>query len=108
MFPIMSSRVVAALLWCAVAFGQPVPPPSEVAEKESEDNVLRRMEYFYGPRRYPEDRFAPSGRLNAFREFKLREEALRSGKVGSRGAGLQDPWKLIGPRPINFSNGFIT
>src|SRR5258708_39332694 len=37
------------------------------------------------------------------------EQAVRSGKAAPRGAGLQDAWKSIGPRPINFNgNGFVT
>jgi photosystem II stability/assembly factor-like uncharacterized protein len=96
---LLSSAFLSALL-----HGQ---PPAD--SKENEDNVLRRMEYFYGPRHYPDATFAPGGRLRAFQEMQRMEQAVRSGRVAPRGAGLQDAWKSIGPRPINFNgNGFVT
>src|SRR6266478_5476025 len=98
----MSRLVVGWLLWSALAFAQ-TPP-----EEENEGNVLRRMEYFYGPRRYPDAQFQTGARIRAFREVQRMEQAVRSGKVSLRGAGLQDEWKSIGPRPINFSAGFVT
>ncbi len=93
----MSRLVVGWLLWSALAFAQ-TPP-----EEENEGNVLRRMEYFYGPRRYPDAQFQTGARIRAFREVQRMEQAVRSGKVSLRGAGLQDEWKSIGPRPINFN-----
>src|SRR6185436_12717280 len=89
------------------------PPPDvntavNTAEKGTGDNALRRMEHFYGPRRYPDAHFQPGARLRAFREVQRMDQAVRSGKTGLRSAGLQDAWKLIGPKPINFSAGFIT
>ncbi|HEV8148390.1 MAG TPA: sialidase family protein, partial [Bryobacteraceae bacterium] len=103
----MSCKVFLGLFLCALTFAQ---NPSDVntAEKETEDNALRRMEHFYGPRRYPDATFQPGGRLRAFREMQRMDQAVRSGKTGLRGAGLQDAWKAIGPKPINFSAGFIT
>src|SRR5229473_3512874 len=97
---LLSSALFSALL-CA--------QPAAADSKENEDNVLRRMEYFYGPRHYPDATFAPGGRLRALQEMQRMEQAVRSGKAAPRGAGLQDAWKSIGPRPINFNgNGFVT
>src|SRR6266849_1909526 len=99
------------------------PPKQTPAEQEADadadddpagddddglDQPLARWHYFYDQRVYPRAQFPEGARLRAFRDLDQLERSLRAGRFSVRAADSQVQWKLIGPRPLNFSPGFAT
>ena len=81
----------------------PKPRP-EFNDDEDGSKLLQRMEWFYGPRKYPLGHLPPRGRLNALQQ-KAAKDALAA--AGRRPAGrrliTQPAWTSDGPQPINES-----
>src|SRR5712691_6821236 len=80
-----------------------------VSTIQAQDKPAERFQYFYDQRRFPHAQIPEGARLKAVQALDQREAAIRAGKSPARRAGADNPWKLIGPQPINFSSGgFIT
>jgi uncharacterized cupin superfamily protein len=83
-------------------------PHPEFENDEDGSKLIKRMEWFYGQRRYPLDHLPPRARLNALKQKAAKDaaEAAAHHLVGHRPV-TQPVWTSIGPMPINecCSNG---
>jgi hypothetical protein len=83
--------------------------PPEFENDEDGSKLFKRMEWFYGPRKYPLLHLPPRARLNALKQKALKDmaEAAARRHASGRRQVMEPTWTSIGPMPINecCSNG---
>jgi photosystem II stability/assembly factor-like uncharacterized protein len=77
-------------------------PRPEFENDEDGSKLLKRLEWFYGPRKYPHDHLPPGARLSALKQKAAKDAAEAAGRRHpGRPPVTQPAWSSIGPMPIN-------